>query len=83
MSQREALSASLHSNTSGNNPDFHLHPSVSPCLPQWDRFPVRSITQMLDHHHINHLGKSDQAGIKSSMAVNDRYHLLNYITCQS
>lgn len=77
------LSASLPANTPGNNPDFHLHLSVSPCLPQWDRFPVRSIIQMLDHHHINHLGKSDQARIKFIVPIKDRYNLIKYITCQS
>lgn len=79
----KVLSASLLVSACGNNPDFHLCLSVSPCLPQLDRFPVRSIVQMLDHHHINHLGKSDQARMKFTVPIKDRYHLIKYMTCQS
>lgn len=78
-----AWSASLHSSTSGNNLDFHLHTSDRSCLPVWDTFPVRSIIQVLDHRHINHLSKSDQVRIKSSVAINARYHIIKCVICQS
>lgn len=83
LADQRVLSAPLPGDTSGNNPEFHLHLSVSACLTQWDRFLVRSIIQMLDHHHINHLAKSDQARIKFIVPIKDRYHLIKYITCQS